>query len=103
MCQHAAEGGVNMLSSCVSMSGRYNAVYGIGKPSRGMMRVAVRDASVGGCANAMTHTRTAAAWWHACRIRATTHEAAQEALEAQVRRTLQMTVFYPVHSHSSCS
>ncbi len=44
-----------MLSSCVSMFGRHNAC-GIDDLSRGMMRGALRDALVGGCANATART-----------------------------------------------
>ena len=85
--EHVADGGRNMLS-CVRMSGKHNAIYGIDDLNRGMMRGALSDASVGGCVNATGRTGGAgpSARWHAYRIKATTPEAAQEAFEAQIKR-----------------
>ena len=62
------------MLSCVRMSGKHNAIYGIDYLSRGMMRGALNDASVGGCINATTCTSGAgsSARWHTYRIKATT-------------------------------
>ncbi len=70
------------MFSCVRMSGKHNATYGIDDLSRGMVCGAFWDASVGGCINAATRTSGAgpSARWHAYNLKATNPEAVQEAL-----------------------
>jgi len=53
--QDAGEGAEGMLA-CAGTSGRRNAIYGTAELNRGMMRGAVMDASVGGCAAASVRT-----------------------------------------------
>ena len=78
------------MLSCVNMSGKHNAVYGIDDLNRGMIRGAVKDASVGGCVNAALRTGRAgpSSRWFAYKIKETSPDAVREAFEAQVRRQI---------------
>ncbi len=71
-----------MFSSCVSMSEKHNAIYGIDDMNRGMMRGAVRDAPVGGCASAALRAGSSgpSPRWFASGISATAPEAVQGCL-----------------------
>ncbi len=76
--EHVADGGRNMFS-CVRMSEKHNAVYGIDDLNRGMIRGALMDASVGGCINAALRTGRAgpSSRWFAYKIKETSPDAVQ--------------------------
>ena len=57
MREYVVAGLENVVGMLAGTSSRPNAVYGVSDLNKGMMRAAVQDASVGGCANGVRVSR----------------------------------------------
>ena len=83
--QDIADGVKNMLA-CANTSDRYNATFGADDLNHGMLKGAVMDSSVGGCANAIKrkYCNTPSDRWHASAIKGIEQDTIQHTFEDKI-------------------
>ena len=77
---------VKSMLVCANTSNRHNAIFGTDDLNHGMLKGAVMDSSVGGCANAVRskHYDTPSDRWYASAIKEIEQDALQRAFEEKV-------------------
>ena len=83
--QDIADGVKNMLA-CTNTSNRHNAIFGTDDLNHGMLKGAVMDSSVGGCANATSHKycNTPSDRWYASAIKGIERDTIQHTFEDKI-------------------
>ena len=73
-----------------STSSRHNAIFGADDLNQGMLKGAIMDSSVGGCANAIKRIRcsTPSDRWYASAIKGMEQDAVQHAFEEKIAAQL---------------
>ena len=78
------------MLACTSTSSRHNAIFGTDDLNQGMLKGAIMDSSVGGCANAIKRIccSTPSDRWYASAIKGMEQDAVQHAFEEKIAAQL---------------